>query len=302
MNWIEELKELARGNVIADEPLSRHTTFRIGGPADAFFEPSDSEDLMSALDFLRKESIRHIIIGQGSNLLFSDNGYRGCVVRVGRAMSKIESVGEFMEVEAGASLHSVVKKLADRGLAGLEQLSGIPGSVGGAVWMNAGAFGNSISERILTVDYIDEKGEKIRIEKKNLKFGYRWSDFQTNPDRIIVSVRFGLTPENSELLKKQIDEYNERRKKMQPQGMPSAGSFFKNPEGNPAGLLIDRAGLKGLRIGGAEVSPVHANFIVNASGATCADVLTLADEVRRRVQTEFGVLLEPEVKIIENHP
>ncbi len=299
MTWLEELKKSVNGALSADEPLSKHTTFRIGGRADAFFEPADSDDLSSALAFIRKEGIRHIVIGQGSNLLFSDSGYRGCVIRIGGAMSKTVLNDRLADVEAGAPLHSFINKLAKRGLSGLEELSGIPGSVGGVVSMNAGAFGKSISECLISVVYIDETGEKKQAEKNSIEFSYRWSDFHNNPERIITSARFEFAPENPERIKDRLSEHNERRKKMQPRGVPSAGSFFKNPEGHPAGMLIDRAGLKGLRVGGAEVSPVHANFIVNTGGATCADVLALADEVRRRVETKFGIRLLPEVKMIQ---
>jgi UDP-N-acetylmuramate dehydrogenase len=302
MNWIEEIKKLIRGSLVAGEPLSRHTTFRIGGPADAFFEPADTGDLRAALAFLRDRRISHVVIGQGSNLLFSDAGYRGCVVRLGGNMALVCETGDIVEAGAGATLHSLIRGLADKGRAGLESLSGIPGAVGGAVFMNVGAFGQWISGALDAVDYIDETGNPGRLKKNEINdqnFRYRWSIFQEHPERVITGARFRLDREDPVAIKERIKDYSGRRRKMQPYKQPSAGSFFKNPEGEPAGFLIDKAGLKGLRVGGAEVSAVHANFIVNAGGATCADVLALAEEVRRRVESEFGIILDPEVRIIK---
>ncbi|MFA6450047.1 MAG: UDP-N-acetylmuramate dehydrogenase [bacterium] len=302
MIWIEDIKKIVRGAVTEGEPLSRHTTFKIGGPADLFFEPADVEDLRAALAFLRGRRISHIVVGQGSNLLFGDAGYRGCVTRIGRNMAEVAVAGDIAEAGAGAPLHSLVRGLVEKGRAGLESLIGIPGAVGGAIFMNVGAFGQWISGALESVDYIDEAGAAKRLEMDKISFlnmRYRWSIFQEHPERVITGARFQLEEEDPETLKKRVRELSEKRKKMQPYNQPSAGSFFKNPEGIAAGLLIDKAGLKGFRVGGAEVSPIHANFIVNAGGATCADVLALAEEVRRRVVSEFGVALEPEVRIIE---
>ena len=302
MNWIEELKNRVSGALIEGEPLSRHTTFRIGGPADAFFEPAGVDDLAAALAFLRAEAVKRFVIGQGSNLLFSDAGFRGCVVRIGKGLSAVSESGGLVEAGAGAMLNAVVRRTAEKGLSGIESLAGIPGTVGGAVYMNVGAFGQWVSGALESVDYIDESGGRRRLEFSGINFlniRYRWSVFQEHPEQVITGARFKLEESDPEKLKKYIEGITEKRKKTQPHGTPSAGSYFKNPPGEPAGLLIDKAGLKGLRVGGAEVSAAHANFIVNAGGATCADVLALAEEVRRRVADVFGVRLEPEVKIIE---
>jgi UDP-N-acetylmuramate dehydrogenase len=301
MTWIEDIKKIVRGFVVSDEPLAKHTTFRIGGPCDAFYEPADVADLRAALAFLRGLEINHIVIGQGSNLLFGDTGYRGCVVRIGRTISEVVETDGVVEVGAGALLHKLALGFVEKGMAGLESLVGIPGAVGGAIFMNVGAFGQWISGSLESVDYINESGAPKRLEMSEINFQnirYRWSIFQEHPGRVITGARFLLEREDTEAIKERVREYTEKRKKMQPYNQPSAGSFFKNPEGKAAGLLIDKAGLKGLRVGGAEVSQVHANFIVNAGGATCADVLALAEEVRSRVEAEFGVALEPEVRII----
>jgi UDP-N-acetylmuramate dehydrogenase len=302
MNWIEELKNRGGGALIEGEPLSRHTTFRIGGPADAFFEPAGMDDLAAGLAFLRAEGVKRFVIGQGSNLLFSDAGFRGCVVRIGKGLSAVSESGGLVEAGAGAMLNAVARRTAEKGLAGIESLAGIPGTVGGAVYMNVGAFGQWVSGALESVDYIDESGCRRRLEFSGVNFlniRYRWSVFQEHQEHVITGARFKLEESDPEKLKEYIEGITEKRKKTQPHGAPSAGSFFKNPPGEPAGLLIDKAGLKGLRVGGAEVSAAHANFIVNAGGATCADVLALAEEVRRRVADVFDVLLEPEVKIIE---
>lgn len=304
MNWIGELKKRVAGVVAEGEPLSKHTTFRIGGPADAFFEPAGEDDLATALGFLRAEGIPHTVIGLGSNLLFSDSGYRGCVVRIGKGLSGVKFDGCALEAGAGAVLAGVAKTSAGKGLAGLESLAGIPGTIGGAIFMNVGAFNQWITLSVDHIDYIDGTGARVRVEASELKFGtvvsYRWSVFQKYPERVITRVGFALEENDPAKLAEYIETINEKRKRMQPHGMPSAGSFFKNPSPphEPAGLLIDKAGLKGLRVGGAEVSQAHANFLVNAGGATCADVLALADEVARRVEEMFGVCLEPEVRII----
>jgi UDP-N-acetylmuramate dehydrogenase len=299
MIWVDELKKRMTGSVLAGESMSNHTTFRIGGRCDAFAAPSGAEDLATALNFLRSENIYHIIIGQGSNVLFGDGGYRGCVLHVGRGMSRIVYEEDMVEAEAGTLLSKLVNETVARGLAGIESLAGIPGAVGGALFMNAGAFGQWISDTIESVDFIDGSGTARRADKNEIAFGYRRSAFQEYPERTIVSARFRLGGASKEILRNRVSEINRRRRKMQPSGYPSAGSFFKNPEGEPAGALIDKAGLKGLRVGGAEVSQIHANFIVNAGGATCADVVALAKEVRRRVQDACGITLEPEVRIID---
>lgn len=288
-----------RGAVRAGELLSKHTTFRIGGPCDAFAEPSGIDGFVGALKFLREENINHIVIGQGSNVLFGDGGFRGCVLHAGSGISWVSIDGETVDAGAGALLGALVGRTAENGLAGVESLAGIPGTVGGAIRMNAGAFGQWISVPLQNVDFIDGAGEQRRMDKNEVGFRYRWSFFQEHPERVIISARFKLYRESPEALKKRISEINRQRRAKQPFGYPSAGSFFKNPEGEPAGALIDRAGLKGLRVGGAEVSQAHANFIINAGGATAADVVALAREVRRRVGEVFGVTLEPEVRIIE---
>ncbi len=301
MSWVEEVKRIARGRVLEKEPMSRRTTFRVGGPCEAFFCPEGADDLAAVLKFLREEGVRHIVIGQGSNVLFPDDGYDGCVAGVGNGMSKVEfDPGKLeAEAEAGASLNKLALETAARGMAGLESLAGIPGSAGGAVFMNAGAFGAWISGPLTSVDFISADGERVRLGAAELDFGYRRSSFQDNPGCAIVSARFAFAPGDPASLKARAAEILELRSGKQPLDMGSAGSFFRNAEdGGPAGRLIDEAGLKGRRVGGAMVSQKHANFIVNAGGATRADILALADIVSSRVKELFGVVLVPEVRII----
>jgi len=298
MSWKNELIKLVKDRVKEDEPLAKHTTFRIGGPCDVFFEPSDIDDLAAGLGFLREEKIPHVIAGQGSNLLFEDAGYRGCVLRIGRGSRRIEIDGDRAVGGSGVFLHLFVQELASKGLSGLEGLAGIPGTIGGALCMNAGAFGQTISDCLEWVEIIDETGTMRRLDKKNLLFRYRWSIFQKIPDWVIVSAGFKLKQDQREAIEERLEDFAEKRKKTQPWNYPSAGSFFKNPEGRSAGALIDHAGLKGHRIGGAMVSEVHTNFIVNVGGATSSDIVALMNEIQQVVQDREGVRLEPEVRII----
>ena len=220
-----------RGELRRGEPLSAHTTFRIGGPCDAFAVPAGAADLATALSFLRSRDIKTVVIGQGSNVLFGDGGYRGCVVHIGHEMSKITFDGDVLEVEAGALLGKVVVEAAARGLGGLESLAEIPRSTGGALYMNAGAFGQWIYGPLESVDIIDEKGTRRRLDKSEIELRYRWSMFQARPEWTIVSARFRFERAAAAALKARVDEINKRRRATQPLGCPSAGSFFKNPEG-----------------------------------------------------------------------
>ena len=298
MSWKNELIKKVKSRVKENEPLAKHTTFRIGGPCDVYFEPADVDDLSTGLAFLREERIPHEIVGQGSNLLFADAGYRGCIVRIGRSTRTIEIDGRRAVAGSGVFLHQFVQQLASQGLTGLEGLAGIPGTVGGALCMNAGAFDQTISDSLEWVEIIDETGSTRRLSKKDLLFRYRWSIFQNIPDWVIVSAGFKLDQKPSGEIQEALNEFAEKRKKTQPWNYPSAGSFFKNPEGRSAGALIDHCGLKGRRIGNAMVSEVHANFIINAGGATSSDVTALMKEIQEIVYQREGIRLDPEVRII----
>lgn len=298
MSWKNEFVKLARGKVLENEPLAKHTTFRVGGPALLYFEPADEKDLAAGIGFLRRENLPHMVIGQGSNLLFSDAGYRGCIVRISGGMRETSISGTEVICESGALLFNFVNQLAEAGLAGFEGLSGIPGTVGGAVFMNAGAFEQCVSDNLLWVEILDETGSTRKLEKENLLFRYRWSLFHNVPDWIILRACFQMRPGSKADLIEKMKEYSTRRKKSQPWDFPSAGSFFKNPPGRSAGSMIDKAGLKGQKIGGAEVSEIHANFIVNTGGATCEHIVALMKLVQKKVYDSDGITLEPEVKIV----
>ncbi len=298
MSWKNELAGRVRGRFREDELLSRHTTFRIGGPCDVFFEPKDVDDLVEAVNFLRNGRVPHIFVGQGSNLLFADSGYRGCVIRLGTGLRKSKLKGVRVEVGAGVLLHPLIRALVEKEMGGMESLVGIPGTIGGAIYMNAGAWGQSVSDKLHWVEVIDGSGEIRRVQKENIIFKYRWSLFQDLTEWVIISAGFEFDHAPASLLKDRIEEVNRKRKGVQPSDYPGAGSFFKNPKGNSAGALIDRAGLKGERVGGAVVSDIHANFIVNCGGATCSDVLTLSEKIQKEVMKKFRIRLEPEVRII----
>lgn len=298
MSWKNELSRVVRGRFREDEPLSKHTTFRIGGPCDVFFDPVDVDDLVTAVRFLRNSHVPHIFTGQGSNLLFADSGYRGCIVKVGPGLRKSTLKKTRVEVGAGVLLHPLIKALIEKEMGGIESLIGIPGTIGGAIYMNAGAWGQAISDKLQWVEVIDGGGDIRRLNKENIIFKYRWSLFQDLTEWVILSAGFEFDRTPASELNERIRVVNQKRKKTQPWNYPSPGSFFKNPSGNSAGALIDRAGLKGERVGGAMVSDIHANFIVNAGGATCDDVLALSDKIRRTVIAKFNVELEPEVRVI----
>lgn len=300
MSWINEFVKLARGKVVENEPMAKHTTFRVGGPALLYFEPLDQRDLINGLGFLRRERIPHMIIGQGSNLLFEDGVYRGCIIRISGGLRDVEINENEVQVGAGMLLFNLVNQLVEKGLAGFEGLYGIPGTLGGAVYMNAGAFEQSISDHLQWVEIVDESGTPRKVEKENLLFRYRWSLFHNIPDWVILKACFNLENGNKQVLSEKMKDYSSRRKKSQPWDFPSAGSFFKNPAGRSAGAIIDNAGLKGQAVGGAVVSEIHANFIVNVGGATSSDILELMKIVQHKVYETEGIQLEPEVKIIRS--
>ncbi|HMM21875.1 MAG TPA: UDP-N-acetylmuramate dehydrogenase [Selenomonadales bacterium] len=296
LNQLETV--IDRRRLLVDEPMSRHTTFRIGGPADYLILPSSAEEVAAVLSIARSHGVPVTILGNGSNVLVLDNGVRGAVVKFGETMGYIRHDGDVVIAGAGASLGDVSRFAASCELTGLEFAVGIPGSIGGAVFMNAGAYDGEISNVVSAVTAVCQSGGKLkRFTREEIRFGYRDSVFQHN-DCIVCEVELTLKyGENSDIQQK-MEDYTSRREAKQPIEMPSAGSTFKRPPGYFAGTLIEQAGLKGFNIGGAQVSEKHAGFIVNAGGATAADVLALIGEVQRRVHAEFGVKLHPEVRII----
>jgi len=276
-----------------NEPLKRHTSLRIGGPADYFCVPRSVAELKEALTFARARKLPVAIMGAGTNLLALDQGFRGLVIKFAGGLTKITVRGRMVQAGAGSLLPVLVQQALARKLAGLEFLAGIPGTVGGAVVMNAGAWGKEIGARVARVTVLDRRGKLRTLKPSRLRFGYRQSALQKG-DRLVVEVVFRLRPGRQRLIKAHISEYLKKRQGKQPLGSPNAGSVFKNPAGKHAGKMLEEAGCKGLRFGDAQVSPKHANFIINLGEAKARDVLKLMTRMMGRVK----IKLEPELKIM----
>ena len=277
--------------------MAGYTSFRCGGNAKLLLIPEDGEQLFYVLEKLRRDGEKFMILGNGSNVLFADEGYDGTVVHLGEAFSGIAIDGETVTAGAGALLSRIARAAADASLSGLEFASGIPGSLGGGIFMNAGAYDGEMKNVLLSVQSIRADGQLIERKASELGLGYRRSIFMDNGE-VILSAKLGLKPGEKSEIEAKIADFTNRRVTKQPLQFPSAGSFFKRPEGYFAGKLIQDAGLKGLRVGGAMVSPLHAGFLINAGGATATDVIDLMKVVQETVMERFGVLLEPEVRII----
>lgn len=290
-------KILGQENVLENEPMCNHTTFKVGGCADWFLMPQTHEQLSNTLKAVRDADLPVFILGNGSNLLVADNGIRGVVICLCKKMDKIEVSGNCIYAECGAILSKVSNSALAEGLSGLEFASGIPGSVGGAVFMNAGAYEHEMKEIIKSVKYIDFTGKIFECSGEECCFGYRTSRF-SKENSIILGCTFELKRDNKEDIKARIADYTQRRVSKQPLDKPSAGSTFKRPVGYFAGGLIEKAELKGYSIGGAQVSEKHAGFIINTGDATAQDVLDLIHYVQKTVYEKFGVILEPEVKMV----
>ena len=289
------LREVIR-DVRRDAPLSRHVAFRIGGPADLLVIPHGAGELHAAVTVLFAEGIRPVILGQGSNVLVGDRGVRGVVVKIGKGLDRVEIDGTRVVAEAGAGLPALALRTARRGLAGLEFAAGIPASVGGGVVMNAGAHGHAMAEIVEAADVLTPDGER-RLDREALEWGYRTTALQELP-WVVTAVAMALQPGDPAAIRERLDAWLAHRGATQPIGPPSSGCIFRNPPGDHAGRLIDLAGGKGLVVGAARVSEVHANYIINMGGATAADVRALADQVRGRVQERAGITLELEVKLL----
>lgn len=289
-----KLKDLS--GLKLNEPMSAHTSFRIGGPADMLYEPETEEELIAALDMARSENVPVTVIGNGSNLLVSDKGIRGLVIKIGKKFSGISKDGECVTVKAGTLMSQFGMFALDNELGGAEFAHGIPGSVGGGIFMNAGAYGGELKDIAVSAEYIRD-GKLLKMDKDEMELGYRTSIFQTL-DAVVTSVTFRLYPDTRENILAKMNDFKSRRQEKQPLEFPSAGSTFKRPEGYFAGALIEKAGLKGKTIGGAQVSEKHAGFVINKGGATASDVLNLIKYIQKSVFESSGVMLEMEVKII----
>lgn len=295
---IDELKQiLPQEAVLLDEPMSKHTTFKIGGPADCFVIPSTVEEAVKVIKIIHKYNMPFTMIGNGSNLLVMDKGIRGIVVNLNERFAKIEQKENILRVQCGALMADVSKFAGSCSLTGLEFAVGIPGSIGGCVFMNAGAYDGEIKNAVKSVTTVTKNGKLVCYTKEQAQFGYRHSIFQDNGD-LILEVELELSFGDKEAIEAKMADLTQRRETKQPLELPSAGSTFKRPPGYFAGTLIDQTGLKGLTVGGAQISTKHAGFVVNIGGATAQNVLDLIAQVQKRVYEKHGVKLYPEVKMI----
>ena len=295
--FLTELQNVMGGSgIFMEEPMKKHTTFRVGGPADVLVQP-DETALAAILALCRQYHVPYSFIGNGSNLLVGDKGIRGVVIEMTDPMGNIEVDGTKITAQAGAMLSKIANTAASNGLGGMEFAAGIPGSVGGAVVMNAGAYGGEMKDIIEKVYVLDENGAQLELDRDALDLGYRHSCI---PDKkyIVTKVVLELVPRNEAEIRSEMKELNEKRAEKQPLQYPSAGSTFKRPEGYFAGKLIMDAGLRGYQVGGAQVSEKHCGFVINKGDATAADICQLMQDVSDKVQAQFGVVLEPEVKMI----
>ena len=292
----KRLKQIFRGKILLEEPLSKHTSFRIGGPADYYLFPKDLEDLSSIVDLCHRDQIPRFIIGNGTNLLVSDQGFRGIVIDLSETFSHIQNKGTRVTVGAGVALKELVKYCTARGLSGLEPMVGIPGQIGGGIRLNAGAWGGEVGDHLQSVRILDRFGVMERRQRDEITMGYRYTDLPS--DVIIVEAQFGFSEENPKKMENVQEKYMKQRREQQPLSLPSAGSIFKRPPGDYAGRLIEEAGCKGLRIGDAMVSKKHANFIVNCHLASAEDVVRVMKEVQETVFKRFGIELEPEIHML----
>lgn len=280
-----------------DFPLSRLTTFRIGGPAAYVVTPSSIDELKKVLLVCRENGLKRLVIGKGSNILASDEGFQGVIIRLDSEFQRVRIQNCIVEAESGISLSSLAKKAADKGLSGLEFASGIPGSLGGAIYMNAGAYGGEMKDVLQEVTVIDMLGDLKHLDRSELEMGYRSSILQYK-SWVVVRGILQLEEKDPAEIKAKMQELTERRNAKQPMDMPSAGSVFKRPEGHFVGTMIEEAGLKGYQVGGAMVSPKHAGFIVNTGDATCRDVTELIRHIQKVIKEQYGVELTPEVRYL----
>ena len=295
--FLTELQNVMGGSgIFMEEPMKKHTTFRVGGPADVLVQP-DETALAAILALCRQYHVSYSFIGNGSNLLVGDKGIRGVVIEMTDPMGNIEVDGTQITAQAGAMLSKIANTAASNGLGGMEFAACIPGSVGGAVVMNAGAYGGEMKDIIEKVYVLDENGAQLELDRDALDLGYRHSCI---PEKkyIVTKVVLELVPRNEAEIRSEMKELNEKRAEKQPLQYPSAGSTFKRPEGYFAGKLIMDAGLRGYQVGGAQVSEKHCGFVINKGDATAADICQLMRDVSDKVQAQFGVVLEPEVKMI----
>ena len=284
-------------NIYINEPMSKHTTFRIGGEADCFLRIETVEQLMKVQRYLQQLEIPYFVLGNGSNVLVNDEGYRGVILEIADKMNEVRVMGSLIVAQAGASMSKIARVACENGLTGFEFASGIPGTIGGGVVMNAGAYGGELKQVVTLVKVVDKEGNLLELDNETMEFGYRTSAIKHHPFTV-AEVHIQLTAGNQEDIKARMEELTAKRREKQPLEYPSAGSTFKRPEGYFAGQLIMEAGLRGHQVGGAQVSEKHCGFVINKGGATAADVKQLISYVQTTVKSQFGVDLEPEVIIL----
>ncbi len=289
-----ELKNLIHGKVLLNHAIAPYTTYHLGGPVGAFVQPHSVDDLSAMLRCLAHGQAPYLILGGGSNVLFADEGYRGVVIRLGRGFQGVHIEGDNVRAKAGTQLVTVLSKAREANLGGVEFFAGIPGTIGGAVVGNAGAKKAWIGPTVEELTIVTPRGEVKHLKKNEFEYGYRYSSLKLSGN-VLVEVVLKLKKEPQSEIEKKVKEYFQHRRGKQPRVEKNAGSVFKNPQGNFAGRLIQSAGLKGFRVGGAKVSEIHANFIVNDGTATAHDVVEVMREVQKRVYGEYQIRLEPEI-------
>lgn len=291
-----EAQGLIKGKVLLNVPLKRFTSMKVGGPADSLFFPKDLDDLRELVLYARSKSIPFMILGKGTNMIVRDKGVRGWMISLTQGLKRIRVDGDVIEGEAGLPLQRLVQFSVQKGLTGFEPFSGIPGTVGGGLAMNAGAWGSELKDILLSIHFMKENGDMVEKARQKLRFSYRQLAFPRS--WIILKGKFQLRQAPQKEILKRVKSYSELRKRTQPLAYPSAGSIFKNPKEGPAAKWIEGAGLKGFRIGQAMISDHHANFIINLGGATAEEVIQLMEWAEKKVYEKKGIFLEREVKVV----
>jgi UDP-N-acetylmuramate dehydrogenase len=291
---LSDIKTVFRGSMSLNEPLAKYTSVKVGGPVDYYLEPADRDDVIAVVRYLRQHDFPFMVLGRGSNILVNDDGLRGAAINLEATLSNVRSDGDLVIAESGARLTKLVDFCVQNGFAGIQWAAGIPGTVGGGVVMNAGAHGEQLSDHLVDVEIIRHDAV-IVVPKSEGLFGYRISAFRND---VVLSARFAFPHGKREELVHHRSDLMRKRNESQPLSLPNSGSMFKNPQGTFAARLIEQVGLKGKRVGGAQISEKHANFIVNLGDAKASDVITLLDLTRRTVYQNTGILLELEVKLV----
>ncbi|WP_099188458.1 UDP-N-acetylmuramate dehydrogenase [Tepidibacter mesophilus] len=297
-NIYDKLCEIIeKENILVDEPMKNHTSFKIGGPADFLVTPTNENQLKEIIKYIKEENLPHFLMGNGSNLLVRDGGIRGIVVKIAQNYNKFEINENIIKAQSGILLSTLAKYIAKNCYKGFEFASGIPGTLGGAIAMNAGAYGGEMKDVVKSVKVLNQQGEIVELSNEQMEFGYRTS-LVTKKNLIVLEVTLDLEKGNYEEIKNILDDLTVKRTTKQPLNVPSAGSTFKRPEGYYAGKLIEDSGLKGVRLKGAQVSDKHSGFVINAGGATAQDIIELIEFIKKTVYDKFKVELNEEVKIV----